>query len=145
MALTLENAQKIIVKRCGKKMTVAGLATTTATANDDLIDPLASALMDMGYQPQSIAAITDTDLAAVEEDRYPELLDRAELRTLENIAGNLDLVNVSVGPRREDLSDLTTQVEKAIDRLVTKIARLYGDEVLSGGSISLDFQEKEEE
>jgi hypothetical protein len=144
MALTLENAQKIIVKRCGKKMTVAGLATTTATANDDLIDPLASALMDMGYQPNSIAAITDTDLAAVEEDRYPELLDRAELRTLENIAGNLDLVNVSVGPRREDLSDLTTQVEKAIDRLVTKIARLYGDEVLSGGSISLDFQEKEE-
>jgi hypothetical protein len=144
MALTLENAQKIIVKRCGKKMTVAGLATTTATANEDLIDPLASALMDMGYQPQSIAAITDTDLAAVEEDRYPELLDRAELRTLENIAGNLDLVNVSVGPRREDLSDLTTQVEKAIDRLVTKIARLYGDEVLSGGSISLDFQEKEE-
>jgi hypothetical protein len=144
MALTLENAQKIIVKRCGKKMTVAGLATTTATANDDLIDPLASALMDMGYQPQSITAITNTDLAAVEEDRYPELLDRAELRTLENIAGNLDLVNVSVGPRREDLSDLTTQVEKAIDRLVTKIARLYGDEVLSGGSISLDFQEKEE-
>jgi hypothetical protein len=144
MALTLENAQKIIVKRCGRKMTVAGLATTTATANEDLIDPLASALMDMGYQPQSIAAITNTDLAAVEEDRYPELLDRAELRTLENIAGNLDLVNVSVGPRREDLSDLTTQVEKAIDRLVTKIARLYGDEILSGGSISLDFQEKEE-
>lgn len=123
---------------------MAGLATTTATANEDLIDPLASALMDMGYQPQSIAAITNTDLAAVEEDRYPELLDRAELRTLENIAGNLDLVNVSVGPRREDLSDLTTQVEKAIDRLVTKIARLYGDEILSGGSISLDFQEKEE-
>jgi hypothetical protein len=142
MALTLVTAQQTIIKRCGKKMTVAGLSTTTATPNEDLADPLASALMDMGYQPQNIGLVTDADLSSVPEDRVAELFHRAELRTLENVAGNLDLVNISVGPRREDLGDLIKQVENAIDRLVTRIARLYGDEALTGGSISLDFQEK---
>jgi hypothetical protein len=148
MTLTLVAVEKKLAARCGKKMSLVGFDTSMDGSNPDLIDPMITALMDLGSQPDSSDVMTDADLLKVDANQINEFLDRAELRLLENIAGNLDMVNISVGPRNESLGDLASQVEKAIDRLITKISQNYGPAYnastqITGGTLSLDFQEKE--
>lgn len=142
MTITRANAEAVLVRRIGRKMTAAGLDGSTANGtNGDLNDPLATALLDMGLTVQDIANVADADLVAV--DNIPELLDRAELRALESVIGNLDAVNISIGPRSESLGQLSDQCEQAVNRLQAKIAAKYGTAAsLEGGSLSLDFAEK---
>ncbi len=144
MAITRANIEAILVRRCGSKMTAAGLDGATVNgSNVDLNDPIGTALRQCGYAVASITAVADADIANVATDDLDKLLDVAELRLLENIAGNLSMVDLAVGPRKESLSQFSEQVEKAISRLEAKCQRLYGVGLgsLSGGAISLDFQE----
>lgn len=144
MTLTRANAESILIKRSGKKMTFAGLdGTTVGGTNADLNDPIGNALLGMGITPASIVAITDADLSGVASDNYEEFLDRAQYRLLKNIAGNLDLVDIQVGPRRESLSQIHEQVQKEIETLELSLAKQYGVGLgtLSTGTIELDFQE----
>ena len=110
--------------------------------NPYLNDPIGSALIGMGVIPADISLITDADVMLA-GDRIQELLDRAELRLLKNIAGNLDLVDIAIGPRKESLSQLHEQVIKEIDTLSAQIAKEYGigTGTLGTGTIALDFQE----
>ncbi len=110
----------------------------------DLNDPIGYALRVMGYAVADITAVADSDLAGLPAEEIDELLDRAELRTLENVAGNLDVVNISVGPRSESLGDLSRQVEALIRAKTERInARYGGERRLEGGAIDLDFQQKD--
>lgn len=146
MSITRANIEAILIRRAGKKMTAAGLDGTTITgSNPDLNDPIGSAILDMGYVPSSIATITDTDVSLIGSS-ISELLDRAELRLLKNIAGNLDLVDITVGPRKESLSQLHDQIIKQIEKLADEINSKYGSGIsaLDAGAISLDFQEEQE-
>jgi hypothetical protein len=142
MAITRADVEQRLIRRAGKKMAVAGLdGLTMDGTNADLNEALLTALDDMGLFHDPVN-VTDSDLSAVEN--VSELLDRAELRIMENVSGNLDLVNVSIGPRSESLSQLSDQVEKVISRLEEKIAKMYGGGLgtLEGGTINLDFMEK---
>lgn len=145
MAITRLDIENTLVKRCGKKMALVEMDVVASGSNDDLNDPIATALLDMGSQPVSLSDVADSDLTSVDPEEYPELFDRAELRLLESISGNLDMVNISVGPHKEELNQLAKQVEKAIDRLITKISRRYGDVNFIAGVLALDFQAKEDE
>lgn len=125
-------------------MTAAGMDGTTVTgANADLNDPISWALAQMDTPPADITLVTDADLAGVSGEDVYELIDLAELRTLESVSGNLALVDVAVGPRRESLSQLANQVETQIARLQKKIQSMYGitGASISSGVISLGFQE----
>lgn len=145
MALTRAQIETVLIARCGGKMTVAGLDGATHDGNNaDLADPISAALFEMGYQ-LDLGTVTDSVLSIVEGNRISEFLDRAERRCLENISGNIDTVNIALGPRREDLNQLAEQVEKAIARLEKKILLRYGDAPLVGDTIRLDFQEKNED
>jgi len=145
MAYTRVDAETSLVSRLKAKMAAADFATTTAGSNADLNDPFAVSLRKMGKPATN--PITDGDLSGLSDAEWDEFLDRAELRTLENIAGNIDLVDITVGPRRESLGQLTDQVEKAIARLSKKISLAYGEGLssLSTGSLTLDFQETNEQ
>lgn len=121
------------------------MSITSNGSNTDLNDPIATALLEMGFEVDDLSNITDDDIRQVESDQYNEFFDRAERRTLETIAGNLDMVNLIVGSRHEEFNQLSEQVFKAIDLLTRKISRRYGDGgSISLGTISLDFQEKDE-
>lgn len=145
MALTRQQAEIVLVKRCGALLTEADLdGTTKDGTNPDINDALADTLLKMGYSPSSIASIADADLSVLSGIDIAELLDRAELRLLETISGNLVYVNIQVGPRREELASLADQVEKRIQRLSSKVQKEYGVNVgsMSAGVIGLDFQTK---
>ncbi len=141
MAVTRAQAELILIARHGPKMEAAGMdGITVSGSNADINDPLMTALLAMGITPANLAAVADSDLSGADIN---QLLDRAELRLCENISGNLDMVDITTGPRRESLSQLADQVEKTISRITKKIEKLYGEiGSLYAGAISLDFSEK---
>lgn len=125
-------------------MALAGMALTTVGANADLQSPIASALRKMGLPASN--PVTDADLAVVPDSQVSELYDRAELRLLENILGNIDLTDIRVGERQESFGQLAAQLEKAVEAKSKQIemdygAGLSGPSGLSGGTILLNFQE----
>ena len=144
MSLTRANTEQILIRRCGKLLTAAGLdGTTVAGNNADLNDPLGWALRKSGYSVASVAAIADADLAAVSADDTDKLLDLAELRALETILGNLDDVDITLGQRSESLSQLSAQVEKKLTRLQARVEKAYGVGIgtLQAGMITNLFAE----
>jgi hypothetical protein len=117
MSITRSTAEAILVKRTGKLMTKAGLdgATENGT-NVDLNDPIGWALRKAGYLVVDPTAVADADLAPLSPARLDMLLDLAELRALENILGNLDLVTAEVGRRKEEFNDLAERLADMVKR-----------------------------
>jgi hypothetical protein len=142
MAYTLENFQVLLVRRTSAIMAEVSMDTdTTSTANTDLADPLSFALRQIGIIPTDITAPADADFLTVTDDQIDELLDLAEYRLLTNIFQNFDDVDVRIGHRQEEFSQLANRVGQRIDRMRTHIRDVYGygrDE-LEAGVIDLDF------
>jgi hypothetical protein len=143
MSITRANAEVELVSRASKKMVLVGFAVTVVGTNADLNGPLATALRKMGLTASS--TVSDGDLAALEAEQIDEFYDRAELRLLENIVGNIDLTDIQVGQRRESLGQLADQVEKALTRLTARVEKEYGVGLseLGVGSLMMNFQQDE--
>ena len=120
--------------------------TTVDGTNEDLNDPIGSALRDISLTVADITEVADSDLSAVSSDTIDKFLTYAELRTLETIATSLVVVDVSVGGRSEALSQLATRVELAIERLLNKLRVRYGEELgsLETDTLVLDIADKNE-
>jgi hypothetical protein len=144
MTITRANAETELVSRCGKRMALVSMAVTVVGTNADLNGPLASALRKMGLV--SSITVTDANLAALTDDQIEEFFDRAELRVLQNILGNSDFNNFTIGPRSESMSNLTSELDKAIQRKEDYIRRAYGDNnaTLEYGNLVQNFQETED-
>ncbi len=127
MALTRANVEALVIRRVGKLLAAAGLdGATVSGANADLNDPLGYAIRKLGYTVTTVNAVADADVALVTTADYDRLFDLTELRALENALGNYDAVNLRVGPRSEDLSQLGAQLQKMIDSKRTYIQNEYG-------------------
>jgi hypothetical protein len=143
MALTRTQVEKVMIRRAGKSLAFVSLdGTTNDGTNEDLADPIASTLQAMGYTVADITNPTDAELAGV--TAVNQFLDRCELRVLETVLGNMDMVSFSTGPRSENLSDFTGKLEKTIAEKRDFIQREYGVSLgsLSTGKINLNFQTK---
>jgi hypothetical protein len=140
MTLTRIQVEKGLVARAETRMTLVGFAVTVVGSNADLADPIATALLDMGLACVDITSPTDAEISAVEN--VPELLDRAELRLLQNILGNLDAVDITVGPRSERLGQIQQSLEAAIARKEKSVAERYGTAPLSTGRFVHNFASK---
>jgi hypothetical protein len=114
MALTRANAETVVVSRVGGLMEFVELTVTYAGSNSDLDEPLAWAARRMGISLSDPTTVTDSELSGLSGDDIDDYLDLAEYRALEKIQGNLDLVDVTAGPRSEKLSQIANQVEKML-------------------------------
>jgi hypothetical protein len=145
MTITRADVEAILIQRCGAYLTAASMdGTSHAGTNESLNDPIGYALRKIGYSVANVSLIDDDDLSGVSE--IDQLFDLAELRTLDNILGNLALVDITLGPRKESLSQLASALEKRIARLHSYIELEYGIGMaeLTGGVIELDFAEHED-
>ena len=145
MTLSRANVEYILEARLGPLMTKAGMdGTTVDGTNVDMADPIAWSLRQAGYSVADITAPTTAEVASAADDT-DEILDLSELRTLENILGNLDDVDVTVGPRREALSQLADQCKSRLEAVKLKVedAYGYGASVLSTGTLTYEFAEHE--
>jgi len=134
-----------MVARLSPLLAAAGLAVTVLGANADLNGPIARAVRDLGYTVISDVLVADADVAQITDAQISEFLDACELHTLEAILGHLDDVDIKVGPRSEKLSQLATQAERKIKRLLAAMGTAYGYGMatLEAGYITLDFAEHE--
>lgn len=126
MALTRAQCEVELLSRCGKLLTAASLDGVTANgSNPDLNSPLGYAVRMCGGTVADPSNVADSDLSTL-SSVFDKLSDLAEYRTLENISGNLDLVDISEGPHRESLGQLAERVEKRLARLQEKLQKTYG-------------------
>ena len=145
MTLSRANVEYILEARLGPLMTKAGMdGTTVDGTNVDMADPIAWSLRQAGYSVADITNPTTAEVALATDDT-DKILDLSELRTLENILGNLDDVDVTVGPRREALSQLADQCKSRLDAVKLKVedAYGYGASVLATGTLTYEFAEHE--
>lgn len=143
--MTRTQAETVLIARCGKLMTACGIDGTTVNGtNASLTDPLVWALRQSGYSPAAFGAVTDTDLAGVQDSDIDKLIDLAEMKALENALGNFDATDISVGPRSESYDQLRAGLEKMLNRKQANIMRLYGvgTGTLEAGVIAYDFMTK---
>lgn len=148
MVMTRANVEVLLIRRCGALMTAAGLdGTTVDGTNVDLNDPIGVAIVAVSGTVASRVLVTATDVATVAAADYDEFLDVVEYRVLESVLGNLGKVDITVGPRQENLSQLATRLEKTIERKRKDLHDKYGYAVgtLEAGYITLDFAEHDEE
>lgn len=144
-ALTRIIAAKIIVSRLGPLMEVAEMAVSIAGVNADLNDPLAWATRMVGQATASHETVTDAELALVATADYDDLMSLAEWRTLKNIQGALNAVDITTGPRSEKLSQYAGKVQQMLDNLEPTIEALgVLTSAMTAGYISLDFAEHAE-
>ena len=146
MTLTRANIEAILVQRCGAYMTAAGMVVTIAGSNANLNDPIGYAVRMCDGTVTDYLTVADADILTVNSTDYDKLLDIAELRTLENILGNLDDVDITVGPRTEKLNQLALNLLARANRLNKRIEDAYGIGAPSvdAGHITLDFADHNE-
>lgn len=147
MSYTRTQVETLLLQRCGNLMTAAGMNVYAAPGyHSALDDPIGYSLRRLGYSVTDITSIADADVTAVTESDLDAFLDLAELRLLQNIIGNLDGVDLTVGPRQERLSQLRDGVEVRVGKLADKISAEYGigGASLQAGSIELDIADHNE-
>lgn len=145
MSLTRANVEQELINRCGALLTAAGLdGTTDSGANASLNGPIGYGVRKLGLAVSNIASISDADVANVTDARTDEFLDLCELRALMNALGNYEAVNISVGPRSEDLGALGTRLQKMIEDKRAFIEQEYGRGLaeMQAGTITLDFEQR---
>lgn len=111
---TLAAVETVLTRRLGSLLDEAGLSVE-AGPNPHLADPVAWALRALGYSVASIVDVSDSDLAPLATGHVDALLDLAELRTLEAVAGNMTAVDVTVGPVSERRGSLGDRVVKLVE------------------------------
>lgn len=140
------NVESVLIGRCGALLAAVGLDSNTVDGtNSDLNDPIWFALNRCGYGVTDISAVSDTDISQVDDEDTAAMLDIAELRTLETARNNaISLVDITIGPRRESLSQLSTQLEKSIAskraQIMLEHGSLFGTG-LQAGSFAVSSQE----
>lgn len=143
MSITRANAEKILIARAGTRMAFVEMDNATVDGtNENLADPIASALLDMDIEPADVTDPADGDISQI--GSIPEFLDRAELRLMENILGNCDAVDISEGPRSESFGQFVSSLQDAIQRKKDAIDSAYGGSLgeLTGGRVTLNFATK---
>lgn len=126
MALTRANVELLTVADVGPLMTAAGMAITVIGSNADLNGPIARGVRALGYTVASAVLVADADIDDVTDAQHSEFLDHVNLYTLYAILGNLNDVDITVGPRTERLSQLAAQVVRKIGLLETAMVAEHG-------------------
>ena len=142
MTFTLAQIQTSLLSRGLEELhTELGWSVVTTGLNAKLNDAMAWGLNHLGIEPTDFTVLVDDDFSAVTHDTLNELLDSAEYRQLQNIFRALTSVDVKIGHRTEEFSQLANRVGQAIDKMRTYIRKEYGigRGTLDTGTIDLDI------
>jgi hypothetical protein len=141
MAYTIVQIETLMLRRTKAILTEVAFETDATGTNPDMADPISFALLLMDIEPGDITVPVDADLITLTADNITQLLDLTEYRLLLNIAQNFDDVDVRIGHRQEEFSQLANRIIMRTDRLRTHLRTSYGygRGDLEGGVIDLDF------
>lgn len=147
MSLTRANVEVILIARVGALMTEAGMdGTTVDGTNADLNDPIGWAVRQLDYTVASVVLVATADVANVAEAEYDEFFDYGEYRALQNIRGNLALVDIRQGPQDQKFSQLAEQIGAMLATMKSDMERSYGFGLseIGSGTIIQEYLEQVE-
>lgn len=147
MSLTRANTEFMIIPRVGPAMAAAGMdGVTVDGTNVDLNGPIGKAVRYLTHPVASAVLVTDADVAAVTDAETDQFLDLATLYALEAVLGNLDDVELRVGPRTEKFNQLAEQLERKIKRMTKQLKDEYGFgmSTITAGYITRNIAEHDE-
>lgn len=141
MTYTVRQIEVLMLRRTKSIMNEVGMDVEPSGVNTDLADPINEALTMMGLYADDPTQPDDADMAAVSQSQLLKLLDLAEYRLLINVYQNFDDVDVRIGHRQEEFSQLANRILMRVDRLRTHIREEYGIglQALQAGVIDLDL------
>lgn len=141
MAYTVLQIETLLLRRAKSIMNEVGMDVVPSGVNTDLADPINEALTMMGMYADDPTTPTDADLSSVTNADLLKMLDLSEYRLLINVFQNFDDVDVRIGHRQEEFSQLANRILQRVDRLRTHIREEYGIGLqdLQAGVIDLDL------
>jgi len=116
MTLTISNVETIIESRLGGLLDAAGITDCTPA--------ISWAVREAGGSTASYLTATDAEVNGISNKDM--LLDLAEYRCVLDIIGNLAVVDITTGPRKEALGQLNDVALKFKENLEAKLKSLYG-------------------
>lgn len=125
MPLTLEQVEQITVSRARTFMALCGMAVS-GTPNPDLADPIASALLALGYPVADVTAPTTDDLAAVPDGRSALFLGVVHLNALDACVGAWARCDQRISLGEQKFSQVADQMLAVYDRLAARLREEYG-------------------
>ena len=128
MNTTVAQIEAVLVGRTSGLLVVAGISSTPAADASPrayLVDPIGYAVRKSGGTTASPFAPTSFDLDTVPAVNLDQLLDLAELRTLDNALGAWTEPDQAKGPLNQKLGRLAEFYLKRADSLRQKIKDVY--------------------
>lgn len=124
---TRAQVEQVLIRRVGQLLSFIGLnGTEYDGGNEDLNDPIAQAIRRLDGTVADPVDVEDSDVQTVAEADFDALLDIAELRVLQNVRGNLTLVDHVAGPFENDYGDIGGYLDKQIAALTKKVEIEHG-------------------
>ena len=142
MTFTLAQIQGTLVGRLTNLLSEADKSVLSgAELNPDLNDGMSWALRQLGEEPTDFTAVVTADFADITFDTLDQLLDYSEYRTLQTLFNSMVLVDVKIGHRQEEFSQLANRVGQAVDKMRTYLRKEYGfgRGTIETGTIDLDI------
>lgn len=143
MTVTVNDTVIVLGNRINRLLAAVGLNADAV----DLNDAIAYAVRELGYTVTSAAAISDSDLSTIGGDEENQFFDMAEYRALETLQNEYAVkVDMSVGPRRQNYSDIAKMLDSILSRKAAMLASKYGVglSTISAGVVDLAFAETNE-
>lgn len=138
MSYSRANLETILIARVGAWLTAAALdGATVDGTNASLNDPIGWAIRTSGGTVAAPALVTDADVATVASADLDQLIDLAELRTLESVLSNFTGVDKKAGPVELKSSQMADRLERRIVALRAAIGLTYGIGGYGAFSVSL--------
>lgn len=142
MSFTLTQIQETLVSRLTNLLSEADKSVLDAAViNPDLNDGMSWALRNLDQEPTDFTSVVTADFSNITFDTLDQLLDYAEYRTLQTLFNSLTAVDVKIGHRTEEFSQLANRVGQAVDKMRTFLRKEYGlgRGSLEAGTIDLDI------
>ncbi len=142
MPLTVISLQAVLSARCGTMVVATG--QDGSAASSFWTDPLTTAARELRITLANPIAVADSDLTAVVQNRVTELLDVAELRSLESALYSNTDVDEKIALGENKWGDIRKDLETAVKRKAEYVMRRYGigRGTLTGGLVDLPFQQR---
>lgn len=140
MAVTKQMVQQVLITRLGRVLTDLNFEVILSGDLDYLEDPIGWGLRMIEISTADLTEITNAEVASMSDDDVDEFLDYAEYRLIGNLIKNAPDVDVKIGHRTEEFSQLANRLIQMFDRKRTEIRLLYGFGLgdLTSGMIDLD-------
>jgi len=126
MAVTKQMVQQVLITRLGKVLTDLDFEVVLSGDLDYLEDPIGWGLRMIEISTADLTEITNTEVASMSDDDVDEFLDYAEYRLIGNLIKNAPDVDVKIGHRSEEFSQLANRLFQMFDRKRTEIRQIYG-------------------